>query len=147
MILWIMSELNGVNAFASWYYLVSTQPHGPEGSRRGRLAVGWRDWALFCHFPKKWTHCCWSGLFLWVQLKIILLKSFFCLRGRFPFLPWDFLYFITMILQRIRIIVGDAGFEPGTSAPEVWCATNEPPHVVCWHFCHFVLIAVKLKLL
>ena len=26
-----------------------------------------------------------------------------------------------MILQRIRIIVGDAGFEPGTFAPEVWC--------------------------
>ena len=34
-----------------------------------------------------------------------------------------------MILQRIRIIVGDAGFEPETSAPEVWCATNEPPHL------------------
>ena len=33
-----------------------------------------------------------------------------------------------MILQRIRIIVGDAGFEPGTSAPEVWCATNVPLH-------------------
>ena len=28
-----------------------------------------------------------------------------------------------------RIIVGDAGFKPGTSAPEVWCATNEPPHL------------------
>ena len=25
-----------------------------------------------------------------------------------------------MILQRPRIIVEDAGFEPGTSAPEVW---------------------------
>ena len=23
----------------------------------------------------------------------------------------------------------DAGYEPGTSAPEVWCATNEPPHL------------------
>ena len=33
-----------------------------------------------------------------------------------------------MILQRIRIIVGDAGFEPGTS--EVWCATNEPSHLL-----------------
>ena len=30
-----------------------------------------------------------------------------------------------MILQRFRIIVGDAGFEPGTSTPEVWCTTNE----------------------
>ena len=23
----------------------------------------------------------------------------------------------------------DARFEPGTSAPEVWCATNEPTHL------------------
>ena len=23
---------------------------------------------------------------------------------------------------------GDARFEPGTSAPEVWCPTNDPPH-------------------
>ena len=29
-----------------------------------------------------------------------------------------------MILQRFRIIVGDAGIEPGTSAPEVWWATK-----------------------
>ena len=34
-----------------------------------------------------------------------------------------------MILQRISIIVGDAGFEPRTSAPEAWCATNKPPHL------------------
>ena len=33
-----------------------------------------------------------------------------------------------MLLQRISNIVGDAGFELGTSASEVWCATNEPPH-------------------
>ena len=40
-----------------------------------------------------------------------------------------------MILQRIRIIVGeDAGFEPGTSVQEVLCATNEPPQLqtVCF---------------
>ena len=39
---------------------------------------------------------------------------FFFLRGRFPYLPWVFLHYYTMFLQRIRIIVGDAGFEPGT---------------------------------
>ena len=39
------------------------------------------------------------------------------------------LHYYTMSLQRIRIIVGDAGFEPGTSASEVWCATNEPPYL------------------
>ena len=33
-----------------------------------------------------------------------------------------------MILQRIRITVKDAGFEPETSAPQVWCATDEPSH-------------------
>ena len=34
-----------------------------------------------------------------------------------------------MILQRPSIIVGDAEIEPGTSAPVVWRATNEPPHL------------------
>ena len=34
-----------------------------------------------------------------------------------------------MIPQRIRIFLGDAGYEPGTSASEVWCTTNEPPHL------------------
>ena len=58
-------------------------------------------------------------------------KDLFCLRGRFPSLP-SVLQYYTMILalQRIIIIVGDAGFEPKTSAPEVWCATNEPPHLL-----------------
>ena len=28
------------------------------------------------------------------------------------------------------IIVGDAAFEPGTPAPEVWFATNERPHLL-----------------
>ena len=35
-----------------------------------------------------------------------------------------------MILQRPCILLGDAGFEPGASASEVWCATNEPPHSI-----------------
>ena len=38
-----------------------------------------------------------------------------------------------MILQRMRIIVWDhwdVRFEPGTSAPKVWCTTNEPPHLL-----------------
>ena len=48
--------------------------------------------------------------------------------GGFPPYPEILLYY-TMILQCPRIIVVDAGFEPGTSAPEVWRATNEPPHL------------------
>ena len=35
-----------------------------------------------------------------------------------------------MILQRPRIIVGDARFETGTSAPEVWRAANGPPDLL-----------------
>ena len=40
----------------------------------------------------------------------------------FFYLRWKFYSnaHYTMILQRIRIIVVDAEFEPGTSAPEVW---------------------------
>ena len=41
----------------------------------------------------------------------------------------EFKHYYTMILQRITIIVGGDGFEAGTSAQEVWCATNEPPHL------------------
>ena len=55
------------------------------------------------------------------------LKIFFALVVGFP-LYYEIFYFITMILQRIKIIMGDAGFDPGTSAPEVWCATAEPSH-------------------
>ena len=40
-----------------------------------------------------------------------------------------FLQYYTMILQRPRIIVRYAGFEPGISAPEVWRATKEPLHL------------------
>ena len=43
--------------------------------------------------------------------------------GGSPLYP-EFLQYYTMILQRPRIIVGDAGFEPGTSASEVWRATK-----------------------
>ena len=49
---------------------------------------------------------------------IFFLRSFASGVG-FPPLPCDFLHFYTpaLILQRIIIMVGDAGFEPGTSAP------------------------------
>ena len=60
---------------------------------------------------------------------IFFINLFFASWVGFPLYP-EILYFITIILQRIRIIVGDAGFEPKTSAPEVWCATNEPPHLL-----------------
>ena len=44
----------------------------------------------------------------------------------------NFLQYYTMILQRPRIIVGEAGFEPGTSDSEVWratkVATTSPSH-------------------
>ena len=36
-----------------------------------------------------------------------LFVDLFCLRGRFFSIPWDFRYYSTKILQRIRIIVGD----------------------------------------
>ena len=49
--------------------------------------------------------------------------DFFKLRRRFPSLHGDFLHHSTMILQ--CIIEGNTGFEPGTSAPEVRCTSNE----------------------
>ena len=53
--------------------------------------------------------------------------------GRFSLNPEFFFlskHHYTMILQRIRIIVEDDGFELWTSAPEIWGATtNEPLHL------------------
>ena len=60
----------------------------------------------------------------------IYIYFFFCLRDKgFFSLSSDFLHYDTTILQRIRIIVGDARFEPGTSAPEVWCAIPMSNHI------------------
>ena len=63
------------------------------------------------------------------QLPTFLFVSFFCLRWRYPPLYPAILQHNTMILHLNRIIVGDVGFEPETSAPKVWCATNESPHL------------------
>ena len=50
-----------------------------------------------------------------------------------------------MILQRIRIIVGDVGFELGTYAPE-HLQTNEPPHLLClWYALQWQLMYMKLN--
>ena len=62
-------------------------------------------------------------------MKIFKFKNkLFCLRVSFSNLNLFYIITLYMIMQRIGIIVGDAGFEPAPSAPEVWCATNEPPH-------------------
>ena len=46
-----------------------------------------------------------------------------------------------MILQSIMIIAEDARFEPGTSALEVWCTTNELPTTS-----PFILLIVIIRL-
>ena len=56
------------------------------------------------------------------------LYIFMASGGGSPLYP-EILQYCTMILQRIRIIVVDAGFEPGTSAPEVWCAIPMSHHI------------------
>ena len=62
------------------------------------------------------------------KIFFFFLYIFLASGGGSPLYP-EILQYYTMILQRIRIIVVDAGVEPGTSAPEVWRATNEPPHL------------------
>ena len=59
---------------------------------------------------------------------IFFVVYFLASGGGSPLYP-EIFYSITMILQRIRIIVVDTGFEPGTTATEVWRTTNEPPHL------------------
>ena len=62
------------------------------------------------------------------EIIFVFLYIFLASGGGSPLYP-EILQYNTMILQRIRIIAVDAGFEPGTSAQEVWRATNEPPHL------------------
>ena len=56
----------------------------------------------------------------------LFLKDIFSLLVGFPLYPEVLLLYYTMILQRIRFVVGDARFEPRTSVPKVWCNTIEP---------------------
>ena len=39
--------------------------------------------------------------------------------------------------------MADAGFEPGTFAPEVWRAANEPPHLIL----HFLIYQLPPNIL
>ena len=57
-----------------------------------------------------------------------VLFCFFVSGVGFPLYP-EIFYFNTMILQRIRTIVGDAGFEHGTSATEFWCTILMSHHI------------------
>ena len=66
-----------------------------------------------------------------IALFIDRIKVFCCCF--FPLYPEIFT--VLMILQRPRIIVGNAGFEPGSSSSEVWRATNEPPHKSSTCYC------------
>ena len=60
---------------------------------------------------------------------------------RFPSLSQSFsTLFHNDPLQRIRIIVRYARFEPSTSAPEVWC-------VVCFSICLFICFFMVLYLI
>ena len=54
--------------------------------------------------------------------------------GRIPSLIRDFLHFFTMILQRFSIIVGNAGFEPGTSLPQKSGALPMSHHISTYLF-------------
>ena len=67
-----------------------------------------------------WPYCTvlFSTFILNSFLKVFLPKGQVSLSTR----RFSTLLYYTVILQRIRIIEEDAGFEPWTSAPEVWCA-------------------------
>ena len=98
----------------------------PWSRPSGRLGARWKCFSLFL-----------KKCFFWVFFTEMFQFFYIFLAWRLGFslstLSFSTLLHI-MILQHIRIIGGDAGFEPGTSAIEVLCATNEPPHVVLFIF-------------
>ena len=65
-----------------------------------------------------------------------------CHRGRSPSLPWDFFYIIAQWSCSASGSLWEMSdsIEPETSAPKVWCATNEPPH-------HQIMLNLKRDLI
>ena len=54
----------------------------------------WRDWKSCFTYPLTFPLCCECA-----RLTYFTFLDIFCLRGRFPTLPWDFLHYYTMILH------------------------------------------------
>ena len=75
--------------------------------------------SIITHYTLGWITTCRKN----IRFKSFQSNLFFVSGVGFPLYP-EIFYFITMILQHSRIIVGDAGFKPGTSAPEVWATTS-----------------------
>ena len=73
-------------------------------------------------------------------------KYYFALKvGRFPSLLY--IHYYTMILQHIKNIIGDAGFDPGTTATEVVFfspATSDTPPPCARVICHPPRIPVTI---
>ena len=70
----------------------------------------------------------------WLQTKAVDLNLFFIYLflasgGGLPLCPEILQYTQWLCLSSEFSTVGDAGFEPGTTASVVWSATNEPPHL------------------
>ena len=86
---------------------------GATVKNNGAVAVARKKWRQFAPFPHHFrTKCCKEILENYYFFDDN--KKLFCLSCRFPSLYIEFfLHYYTIILQRIRIIVGDAGFDLG----------------------------------
>ena len=84
-------------------------------------------------FPVKYVHCTVHCSFFQHHTPHITVSCFvlfFAAGGGLPLYPEIYIVTrYTMIMQRIRTIVEDSGFEPGTAASAVWRATGEPLHL------------------
>ena len=61
-------------------------------------------------------------------------SSFFASGGGLSICPEILQYAQWLCLSSEFSTVRDAGFEPGTTASEVWSSTNEPPHPLTIYF-------------
>ena len=137
-----LSTLSWVDA-AVW-----SVPSSSDNCRSKKIRVGWSEFILFSKSWRYVTFIIYATLINTVNIYICFYFIFyFCLRGRFPSLLYSEIFY------RIHndpaahhgIIVGDAGLESGTSAPEVWCAGNEPPHLHITISCLGVFFIINRK--
>ena len=83
----------------------------------------------------QWTTEWWTTLWLKTPLyfKYYLFRSFFCQRGRFPSLPWDFLHFS----QWSCSASGSLWEMPDSNPVPLPQKSGEPPHL------HIIIITVQ----
>ena len=96
------------------------------------MAVSWPLYVLFSLLVLSIFDIAWYNSVLYckctVHNTVYFVRSYFASAVGFPLYP-EIFYIISQWPAAHQNHCGRCRFEPRTLAPEVWCATDEPPHL------------------